>query len=177
VSAAEIPVPEFAMSQYELAQLNVARMKAPLDSPVMADFVANLERINRLAEASPGFVWRLQSDEGDATAFRPMGDDLLVNMSVWRDVATLRDFAYRSAHAEILRRRREWFERMTDAYTVLWWVAKGHRPTLTEAEARLDYLRRYGPSAFAFGLRDAFAPPDAAVAAQPATARDRCPAG
>lgn len=165
------------MSTYDLAQMNVAVMKAPLDSPVMQDFADNLERINLLAEASPGFVWRLQSDEGDATAFRPMGDDVLVNMSVWRDVASLRDFVYRSAHVEILRRRREWFERMTDAYTVLWWITRGHRPTLAEAEARLDHLRRRGPSAFAFGLRDAFAPPGATASARPAFAEDRCPAG
>lgn len=165
------------MSTYDLAQMNIAVMKAPLDSPVMQDFVDNLERINLLAEASPGFVWRLQSEEGDATAFRPMGDDVLVNMSVWRDVASLRDFVYRSGHVEILRRRREWFERMTDAYTVLWWVTRGHRPTLAEAEARLYHLRSHGPSAFAFGLRDDFAPPDTRAPARPALAEDHCPAG
>jgi hypothetical protein len=156
------------MSKYDLAQMNIAVMKEPLDSPVMKDFVDNLERINLLAEVSPGFVWRLQSDEGDATAFRPMGDDVLVNMSVWRDVDSLRDFVHRSAHVEILRRRREWFERMTDAYTVLWWIEQGHRPTLAEADARLEHLRRHGASAFAFGLRDAFGPPNATASARPA---------
>lgn len=165
------------MSKYDLAQMNIALMKEPLDSPLMQDFVDNLERVNLLAEASPGFVWRLQSEEGDATAFRPMGDDVLVNMSVWRDVASLRDFVYRSAHVEILRRRHEWFERMTDAYTVLWWIERGHRPALVEAEARLEHLRRHGLSAFAFGLRDAFGPPDAAAPARPALAEDRCPTG
>lgn len=126
---------------------------------------------------SDPFVWRLQSDEGDATAFRPLGDDVLVNMSVWRDAPSLREFVYRSAHVEILRRRREWFERMTDACTALWWIERGHRPTLAEAEARLAHLRSHGPSAFAFGLRDDFAPPDATAPARPARADHRCPAG
>ena len=95
------------MSAYELAQLNVAVMKEPLDSPGMADFVANLDRINALAEASPGFLWRLQSDAGDATAFRPLGETTLVNMSVWKNVESLNQYVYRSAHAEIMRRRNE----------------------------------------------------------------------
>lgn len=148
------------MSQYELAQLNVAVMKEPLDSPRMADFVANLDRINALAESSPGFVWRLQTDEGDATALRPLGDDTIVNMSVWRDVAALHDYVYRSAHIEIMRRRKEWFERMTQAYTVLWWVRRGHRPSVIEAIERLNLLREHGPSAAAFTFRHAFPPPD-----------------
>src|SRR5215470_13546253 len=110
------------MSQYELAQLNIAVMKGPLESPGMADFVANLDRINALADRSAGFVWRLQTEGGDATALRPMGENILVNMSVWKDVASLTAFVYRSAHVEILRRRQEWFDRMSDAYAVLWWV-------------------------------------------------------
>ena len=97
------------MSAYELAQLNIALMKEPLESPRMADFVANLERINALAESSPGFVWRLQTDEGDATALRPLGEDTLVNLSVWKDVASLNKYVYQSAHVEIMRRRKEWF--------------------------------------------------------------------
>ena len=108
------------MSGYELAQLNIAVMRAPLESPDMAEFVANLDRINSLADGSTGFVWRLQTDDGDATAMRPMGEDLLVNMSVWRDLDALTQFVYRSAHAEILRRRKEWFERMPEAFVVLW---------------------------------------------------------
>lgn len=116
------------MSQYELAQLNIAVMKEPLDSPRMADFVANLERINALAESSPGFVWRLQTEEGDATGLRPLGDSTIVNMSVWRDVASLNHYVYKTAHVEIMRRRKEWFERMREASMVLWWVPQGHRP-------------------------------------------------
>lgn len=149
------------MSNYELAQLNVALMKEPLESPSMTDFVANLERINALAEASPGFVWRLQTDEGDATAVRPMGEDTLVNISVWTDAESLNRYVYESAHVEILRRRREWFERMREAHVVLWWVPRGHRPSPSEAIERLELLRSQGPTKDAFTLRKVFLPPDA----------------
>lgn len=164
------------MPPFELAQLNVARLVAPLDSPVLTDFVANLERINALAERSPGFVWRLQTEDGDATGIRHFGDDMLVNLSVWRDVAALHDFVYRTAHVEIMRRRMEWFERMDAAYMVLWWVASGRRPTLEEAEARLDRLREAGPTAEAFSFRRPFAAPGGS---RPATELlpDVCPVG
>jgi Domain of unknown function (DUF3291) len=162
------------MSQYELAQLNIAVMKEPLDSPRMADFVANLERINALAESSPGFVWRLKTEEGDATALRPLGDQTLVNMSVWKDVASLNQYVYKSSHVEIMRRRKEWFERMSEASIVLWWVPQGHRPSVVQAIERLELLRAQGPSADAFTFRHAFPPPDAA--AQPLSFGDECPA-
>ena len=124
------------MADFHLAQLNIAGMVAALESPLLADFVANLDRINALAEESPGFVWRLQSDEGDATAFRPFGDDTLVNMSVWEDHQALRNFVFKTAHVEIMRRRREWFSKMREAYTVLWWVPVGHEPTIEEAAGK-----------------------------------------
>jgi hypothetical protein len=162
------------MSQYELAQLNIAVMKEPLDSPRMADFVANLDRINALAESSPGFVWRLQTEEGDATALRPLGDSTLVNMSVWKDVASLNHYVYKTAHVEIMRRRKEWFERMSEASIVLWWVPQGHRPSVVQAIERLQLLRANGPSADAFTFRHAFPPPDAA---EPSLSfGDECPA-
>jgi hypothetical protein len=164
------------MSQFELAQLNIALMKEPLESPAMADFVANLDRINALAESSPGFVWRLQTEEGDATALRPLGDETLVNVSVWRDVASLNQYVYGSAHVEIMRRRKEWFERMREAYVVLWWVPRGHRPSVTEAVARLELLRAQGPTAEAFTFRQAFRPPDAAQPSAPFGFGDECPA-
>ena len=147
------------MPQFELAQLNIALMKEPLDSPVMAEFVANLDRINALAESSPGFVWRLQTEEGDATALRPLGENTLVNMSVWRDMEALQGYVFKSAHADIMRRRKEWFDRMAEAYLVLWWIPEGHRPDMAEATVRLELLRRIGPSAEAFTFRQSFAPP------------------
>src|SRR5262245_56605370 len=164
------------MSAYELAQLNVALMKEPLESPSMADFVANLDRINALAEGSPGFVWRLQTDEGDATALRPLEENTVVNMSVWRDLASLNAFVYQSAHVEIMRRRREWFERMAEAYVVLWWVPQGHRPLIVEATEKLERLRRDGPTPDAFNFRKAYPPPDAAEAVAPFSVGSECPA-
>ena len=147
------------MSAYHLAQLNIAWMKTPLESPEMADFVANLERINALAEGSPGYVWRLQDEAGDATAIRPFGDEVLVNMSLWQDVQSLGDYVYKSAHTEMLKRRREWFERVEQAHQVLWWVPAGHRPSVVEASERLAHLREYGATAQAFTFRHAFAAP------------------
>lgn len=155
------------MSAYELAQLNIAIMKEPLTSPGMADFVANLDRINALAEAAPGFVWRLQTDEGDATALRPLGEDTLVNLSVWRDIASLMKYVYESAHVEIMKRRREWFERMREAHVVLWWVRAGHRPDVAEAYAKLQLLRTSGPTREAFTFGQAFPPPDAPDPGEP----------
>ena len=150
------------MSTHQLAQMNIGVIKGPMDSPVMADFAANLDRINALAEAAPGFVWRLQTEEGDATALRPFdNENMLVNLSVWRDVAALSAYAYQTAHVEMMRRRREWFERMDEAFLVLWWVPAGHRPGVDEAMARLRVLRTEGPTAEAFHFGKPFAPPQA----------------
>jgi hypothetical protein len=165
------------MSAYELAQLNIGIIKGAMDSPVMAQFAANLERINALAERSPGFVWRLKTEAGDATAIRPFADaNMLVNMSVWQDLESLRQYVYHSAHVAIMRRRREWFERMSEAFLVLWWVPRGHRPDVTEVIARLELLRRDGPQPQAFTFREAFAPADAAAVATPLKFGDECPA-
>lgn len=142
-----------------LAQLNVARLLAPLDDPSIADFVGALDRINALAEASPGFVWRLQSDSGNATDIRVDRDPLLiVNLSTWESLEVLFEFTYRTGHSKILARRRDWFERMDDAHLVLWWVPAGHRPSLAEAMARLDRLRREGPTSQAFTFKHRFPP-------------------
>jgi hypothetical protein len=165
------------MSAYELAQLNIGIIKGPMDSPVMADFSANLDRINALAERTPGFVWRLQTEDGNATAIRPFdNENLLVNMSVWRDVESLNEYVYSSAHVEIMRRRREWFERMDQAFLVLWWVPKGHRPSVAEAIAKLEVLRTKGPTAEAFTFRRAFPAPDSDPAQPPVAFGDECPA-
>ena len=164
------------MSRFQLAQFNIAVMKAPLDSPVLADFVANLGRINALAERSPGFVWRLQEEGASATGFRPLGEATLVNMSVWADVKSLNDYVYQSDHVQIMRRRREWFERMPEASLVLWWVPTGNRPSLTEAIARLSLLRETGPTPAAFHFGKAFRAPDSQLADSPFAFGDECPA-
>jgi hypothetical protein len=164
------------MSNYQLAQINIARLKAPLDSPELKDFVDALDRINALAEASPGFVWRLKGEGNDATALRPMGEDVIVNMSVWSGVESLKNYVYRSAHVEILKRKREWFTRMAESHMALWWVAAGHQPTVMEAATRLMVLREKGPSPAAFTFTSAFAAPDAPQANAPFSFRDTCPA-
>jgi len=165
------------MSTYELAQVNIGIIRGPMDSPIMAEFAANLDRINALAESSPGFVWRLQTPEGNATAIRPFQDEnMLINMSVWQDAESLRKFVYHSAHAEILRRRREWFAKMSEAILALWWVPRGHRPSVEEAIARLELLRRKGSHPAAFTFRETYPPPDAASSEQPAVFEDECPA-
>ena len=144
---------------YHLAQINIAQMLAPLDAPIMASFVAQLDKINALPDESPGFIWRLQSDEGDATSYRPFGDDMLVNMSVWEDHEALRNFVFGTAHVKILRRRREWFEKMQDVYTVLWWVPVGYEPTIEEAGVKLEQLRVNGPGPSAFDFKTVFERP------------------
>jgi len=160
-----------AIPGFHLAQCNLARLKAPLDSPVLAGFVAALEPINRLADFAPGFVWRLQTEEGDATALRVLGNDMmLVNMSLWESVEALAAFAYRGDHREVMVNRRQWFERLGDAYLVLWWVPAATTPTMADAEQRLEVLRAHGPSPEAFTFRSPFPSP---VARRPSpVARD-----
>jgi len=146
--------------RYHLAQYNLARLVAPLDDPLIADFVANLDRVNSLGDRTPGFVWRHQTEEGNSTSVRVRGDPLiLINFTVWEDAESLFEFTYRSGHAEIYRRRREWFEPPSEAHLVLWWIPAGHEPTVEEAEERLDYLRAHGPTPHAFTFKHRFPAP------------------
>ncbi|WP_024801701.1 DUF3291 domain-containing protein [Nocardia sp. BMG51109] len=150
---------------FELAQVNIARLLASLEDPRLADFVAALEPVNAAADVAPGFLWRLQTEDGDATAIRAFEWDtadsvgVIVNMSVWCDVEHLAAFTYGEMHRVILKRRREWFQRMREATHVCWWVPAGHRPTTAEAEDRLRRLRDHGPTPFAFTLQQHFPPP------------------
>ena len=157
--------------RHVLAQVNIGRLVAPLDSPRLADFVAGLDPVNAVADAAPGFVWRLQTEDGDATAIRAFEHDaegadggILINMSVWESVETLAAFVYGDAHRAVLRRRREWFEQLTDVYAAAWWIPRGHIPTVTEAEERVKHLRRHGPTPYAFTLKVHFPPPGSADA-------------
>ena len=147
---------------FDLAQLNIALLRAPLDSEQLADFVAALDPINTAADASPGFVWRLVGKGGDATSIRAFGDDrFIVNMSTWASIEALRSFTFSTAHAEVMRNRRKWFHSMAEAYVALWWVPKGHRPTVREAEEHLAHLRVHGPSPVAFTFKVPFPEPNA----------------
>jgi hypothetical protein len=147
------------MPNFHLAQLNIATLLEARDSPIMAEFDANLDRINALADQADGFIWRMLGDGAEADGWRPWGDEVLANMSVWRDVESLRDYAFKTVHADIMKRKREWFQRMADAYMVLWWVPAGHIPTLREAGERLDILRTKGACPEAFTFKDIFPPP------------------
>jgi hypothetical protein len=149
------------MTGYHLAQINVGRLKAPVDHPMIAGFKDNLDRINALADGMPGFVWRLVGEGNNATDLQPRPDDPLfaVNMSVWTDMDALAGFVYRSAHRDIMRRRREWFEHM-DVFMCLWWVPAGHTPTLDEGLAKLARFERLGPTAEAFNFKTPFPAPD-----------------
>lgn len=149
------------MATFDLAQVNIGRLRAPTDDPLVADFMNALDEINALAERSPGFVWRLQTEEGNATALRPYVDDsILINLSTWTSIDALSGYVYRSDHTAFLRRRAEWFERMSEMILALWWVPAGHRPTEAEAVERLDHLRAHGPTAHAFTFHHRFDPPE-----------------
>jgi hypothetical protein len=151
-------------ARQHLAQINVARMLYPLEDPGMAGFVARLDRINALADRAPGFVWRLQDDSGNATGLSPLDDPMIiVNLSVWRSPEALFDFVYRSAHNEVMRARKAWFEKPTEAHMALWWLPAGEVPGIAEGKTRLEHLRQHGPGPHAFTLKQPFLPPAAAA--------------
>jgi Domain of unknown function (DUF3291) len=146
---------------WQLAQINIGKMLALKGDPAVQPFFDALDRINAIADATHGFVWRLQSDSGNATDFEVAAADplLLVNMSVWRDAESLFDFVYRSAHTPEMARRREYFHRFEGAFQALWWVPEGHRPSIDEGLSRLWMLDRYGPSPQAFTFKTRFPQP------------------
>ena len=164
--------------QWHLAQVNIGRARGAMTDPVMQGFVARLEEINALAERSPGFVWRLQTEDGNATAFRPYPDDdgILINLSVWSDFDSLREYVFRSLHAEVMRQRREWFERFEGVYAALWWVPAGHRPSLEEAVEHIAHLEAHGPTAHAFTFAKPFDSEGRPVVRERVTHDDACPA-
>ncbi|HEY4348470.1 MAG TPA: DUF3291 domain-containing protein [Gaiellaceae bacterium] len=162
---------------FHLAQVNIGRLAAPLDSEQLQPFVERLLSVNAIADASPGFVWRLQTEDGDATAYRVFDSvDTIVNLSVWESLEALRDYVYRlPEHVEILRRRREFFVRSDEASVALWWTPAGSLPTVAEAEERLTLLRAVGPSPDAFTFKRFFPPPDEAPVSVDDD-RELCPA-
>ncbi|WP_299443077.1 DUF3291 domain-containing protein [uncultured Aquimarina sp.] len=146
----------------QLAQVNIAEMLAPINDPIMEDFVNNLDRINELAEQSDGFVWRLKGDEGNATAITVFDNlFLIINMSVWESIETLFDFVYKTAHSDILKRKKEWFHKMPRMHMAFWYVENGHEPSPEEAKERLYYLQEYGETPYAFTFKSKFTTDDA----------------
>ena len=165
------------MKKLHIAQFNIGRMLGALDGPVMRGFVERLDEINAIADGTPGFVWRLQTDAGNATYLRPYDDDMIiVNMSVWDSVEDLRNFVFNGKHSELLRQRREWFEKLEKPITVLWWVPSGHIPSIDEAKKRLEHLQEHGPTPFAFSWRTSFPPDEEMVRATDWSAFEPCPA-
>ena len=167
---------------HHLAQVNIGRLRAPLDSPQLAGFVDALDPVNAAAESAPGFVWRLQTEAGNATAIQAFEWDVagsagvIMNMSVWASVESLAGFVYSGEHLPLLRRRREFFEHMTEAYTALWWIPAGTLPSIGDAEYRVRHLREHGPTPHAFTFRTHFRAPDDAGSAQPGRDDWMCPA-
>src|SRR5262245_10498106 len=149
-------------TRFHLAQVNIGRLRAPIDDPLIEGFRTQLDPINALADRTPGFVWRLQTEDGNATAIRPYADDdrMAINMSVWESLEALQQFVYRSAHVGPLHERQQWFEPMEGPILALWWVPTGHIPTVEEAIDRLRLLRERGPSPEAFTFRKPFASPE-----------------
>ena len=145
---------------YHLAQINIARLVAPLDDPQIADFVAQLEPINAIADKAPGFVWRLKSESGNATDIA-YGDDpfVIVNMSVWESIEALRDYAYRSEHMKVFRERAKWFEKSAKPNYCLWWVRAGHVPSVAEGRERLEHYQTHGATPYAFWFSQRFPQP------------------
>jgi Domain of unknown function (DUF3291) len=149
-------VPFVSPPEWHFAQFNIARLHEPLDHPDTAEFVANLDHINAVAESSPGFVWRLTDEVGQSSSYVRAYDDplVIINLSVWESPEQLSEFVHRTAHTPVLRRRREWFKKMDEPYLVCWWVLAGTVPTVAEAVAQLERLRTEGVSDDAFTLRD-----------------------
>jgi Domain of unknown function (DUF3291) len=145
-----------------IAQLNVGRAVAPLEAPQLADFMAWLDGINAIAEASPGFVWRLQGDSGNNTDLKVTADPLfIVNLSVWESIEALHAFTYRSEHRTVFARRYDWFERRETPNMVLWWLPAGTLPDVSDALGRLRRLADLGPTPEAFTFKEPFVAPEA----------------
>lgn len=149
------------MSTYQLAEINIARMKGVnINDPIMKEFVENLDKVNAIAESSEGFVWRLKDDNNTATALNPYHDEqVIINVSVWESIETLEHFMYKTFHSDFLKRRKEWFQTFGKAYTAMWWIPKGHFPTMQEAVDKLDFLQKNGASPVVFDFRKKFFPP------------------
>ncbi len=145
------------MPDYQLAQVNIARMLAPLDDPIMAEFVNRLDEINAVADDAPGFVWRLQTEDGDATSLRVFDDEwLIINMSVWESVEALHQFTYYSRHVEVYRKRTDWFSKLANYSFALWWIPAGHIPTPEEAKFKLETIDKCGATPLAFTFKQQY---------------------
>ncbi|GAA3603862.1 DUF3291 domain-containing protein [Flavivirga amylovorans] len=148
------------MSELHLAQVNIAKRLAPMDDPIMQDFVNNLDRINALADESEGFVWRLKDEDKDLGTQVFQDNELLINISVWENLETLFNYTYKSGHIEVFKRKKEWFSKMKMIHMAFWYIPKGYEPTFQDAKNRLDYLNKHGDTPYAFSFKSKFTPSD-----------------
>ncbi len=149
------------MKQYHIAQINIAKAKAEMESEIMTGFVSRLDEINKMADDADGFVWRLQTEEGDSTAIRVFDDsDLIINISVWQSIETLKHFVYKTSHVELIRDRDAWFNKMIESHQALWWIPEGHIPTVEEGKQRLSAIQQNGPTEKAFIFSRSFEKPN-----------------
>ncbi|MBW4601133.1 MAG: DUF3291 domain-containing protein [Calothrix sp. FI2-JRJ7] len=151
------------VGQYHLAQVNTAKMRYSLDAPEMADFVAQINSVNAVADDDPGFVWRLRGEGAeDATSIRVFDDEsILITLTVWKSLEALSNYVYHGAHSDIMRSRRRWFEKVEQPILAMWWICAGYTPTVNEAKKRLEHLQQYGSTPYAFSFRKPFSPLDA----------------
>ena len=149
------------MNTYHLAQVNIAKRLAPFDDPIMQDFVNNIDKMNAIADAAKGFIWRLQDEDKDEAISVFKDDTLIINMSVWQNLETLFNYTYNSGHIEVFKRKKEWFSKMKMTHMAFWYVPEGYEPTFQDAKERLDYLNTHGDTPFAFSFKSKFTVQDA----------------
>ena len=151
------------MSKFHLAQVNIAKRLAPMDDPIMLDFVNNLDKINAIADSFDGFIWRLKDEDKDEATLIFKDDTLIINMSVWENLESLFNYTYNSGHIEVFKRKKEWFSKMKMVHMAFWYVPEGYNPTFQDAKDRLDYLNTHGDTPFAFSFKSKFTIEDAGI--------------
>ncbi|GAA4973529.1 DUF3291 domain-containing protein [Algibacter aquimarinus] len=148
------------MNNFNLAQVNIAKRLAPMDDPIMQDFVNNVEKINAIADASDGFIWRMQDEDKDLGVAVFKDDSILINISVWKDLESLFNYTYNSGHIEVFKRKKEWFSKIKMMHMAFWYVPEGYEPTFQDAKNRLDYLNNHGDTPYAFSFKSKFSSQD-----------------
>ena len=148
------------MNNFNLAQVNIAKRLAPMDDPIMQDFVNNVEKINAIADVSDGFIWRMQDEDKDLGVAVFKDDSILINISVWKDLESLFNYTYNSGHIEVFKRKKEWFSKIKMMHMAFWYVPEGYEPTFQDAKNRLDYLNNHGDTPYAFSFKSKFSSQD-----------------
>lgn len=149
------------MTKHYLSQVNIAKSLAPMDDPIMQDFINNVDKINAIADTSEGFIWRLKDEDKEEAAAVFQDDSLIINMSIWENLESLFNYTYKSGHIEVFKRKKEWFSKMKMVHMAFWYIPEGDIPTFQDAKNRLDYLEKHGDTPFAFSFKSNFTLEDA----------------